>query len=131
MATTERPISPHLQIYRFGWTMSLSIFHRATGVVLSIGTIVLTTWLLALLCEPGPYALVMGFMHAPLAIAFLVAWSFAFYYHLCNGIRHLLWDTGFGFELDTARLSAGIVIASSIALTAITWLVAANLGGAA
>lgn len=132
MATSQRPLSPHLQIYRWGWTMSLSILHRFTGVILSIGTLLLVAWLLALLQGPDAYARVQQFVSHWVGQTILVGWSFAFYYHLCNGIRHLLWDAGYGFDLPTARRTGAVAVVASALLTTLTWLYVAGLiGGAA
>lgn len=132
MATHDRPLSPHLGIYRWGWTMSLSILHRFTGLVLSLGTLLIAAWLLALAGGSEHYALVQAFVDHWFGRLVLAAWSFSFFYHLCNGIRHLFWDMGYGFELPAARFSAGLVIAASILLTGLAWLLAAGLiGGAA
>lgn len=132
MATQDRPLSPHLGIYRWGWTMSLSILHRVTGVVLSCGLLLLTAWLAALAFDQVAFNTLLAFTGHWFGKLVLVGWSFAFFYHLCNGIRHLLWDTGWGFDLPTARRTAGVVITASILLSVLCWLfVAGLLGGAA
>lgn len=134
MATQDRPLSPHLGIYRWGWTMSLSILHRFTGLVLSLGTLLIAGWLLALGAGADSYAMVHEVTGHWLGKLVLAGWSFAFFYHLCNGIRHMFWDAGKGFELPVARRSAAIVIVVSLLLTALTWLWAAGWlvsGGAA
>lgn len=132
MATPQRPKSPHLQVYRWGWTMSLSILHRFTGLILSLGTLLLVGWLVALSGGPESYERVSAFTGHWLGRLVLAGWSVAFFYHLSNGIRHLLWDTGWGFELDTARRTAGIVVVATVVLSAVSWTLAAGwLGGAA
>lgn len=133
MATQERPLSPHLGIYRWGWTMSLSILHRLTGMVLSIGGLLLLAWLLALSTGADSYAIAQAFTHHWAGTIILIGWSYCFFYHICNGIRHMLWDIGWGFELSIARFTAGVVIVVSLILTIAVWLFASGLlvGGAA
>lgn len=132
MSSQDRPLSPHLGIYRWGWTMSLSILHRATGIVLTCGLLLLTAWLTALAFDQVAFNTLQVFIGHWFGKLVLAGWSFAFFYHLCNGVRHLLWDTGWGFDLPTARRTAGIVIVASILLSVLCWLfVAGMLGGAA
>ena len=128
MATTSRPLSPHLQIYRPQLTSVLSITHRATGLLLCAGAIVFAWWVVALASGPEAFAAVRSALGSWLGIAFLFAWTFSFFFHLCNGIRHLFWDAGFGFELRTAHASGMAVIAGSIALTVLAWGAAAWSG---
>lgn len=125
----ERPLSPHLQVYRWGWTMSLSITHRLTGVVLSVGLVLVVAWLYALNAGAGAYETARALMGHWLARLVLGAWSLAFFYHLCNGIRHLLWDAGWGFELDVARRTGLLVVAASIVLAVLSWILAAGVIG--
>lgn len=130
--TTEdqRPLSPHLQIYRPQWTSVLSILHRITGLVLSAGTLLVAIWLVALASGPEAYSIVTGWLSAPLVVALLVAWTLALFYHLLNGIRHLFWDAGVMLELGPAKASGIAVVFGALALTAIVWLVPL-LGGSA
>src|ERR1700730_6456171 len=93
MRSADRPLSPHLQIYRWQLTSVLSILHRAAGVVLSIGTIVLVWWLVAAASGPDGYDVVADFLASWLGLLLLFGWSVALFYHLCNGIRALVWDT--------------------------------------
>jgi len=132
MATTKRPLSPHLQIYRWGWTMSLSIFHRLTGLILTLGTLLVFLWLLGLAGGPQSYEHVQAFTGHWSGRLILAGWSLAFFYHLCNGVRHLLWDAGWGLEVETARRTAGIVVVATVLLTVVSWALAAGwLGGQA
>ena len=126
----QRPLSPHLQIYRPQWTSVLSILHRITGLLLSAGTLLIVTWLVALSSGPDAYATVTGWLSAPLVLALLVAWTLALFYHLLNGIRHLFWDAGMMLELGPARSSGIAVVIGAFLLTAIVWLVP-MFGGAA
>jgi len=120
----ERPLSPHLSIYRFGYTMSLSILHRITGVALSVALIAGILWLLAAAGGAQDYGRALTVLASwPLKIAFALA-LIAQVYHLCNGLRHLAWDAGWGFERAAAKRSALIVIAAAVVLAAICLYVA-------
>ncbi len=125
----ERPLSPHLQIYRWQWTMALSILHRVTGVGLAVGTLLLVGWLMAMSGGPDRYVAYQGFLDHWFGRMLLFGWTWALFYHLCNGIRHLIWDTGRGFELNTDAASGYIVGGASIMLTVIAWVAAySNMG---
>ncbi len=129
MNTSSRhPTSPHLQIYRLPLTAILSITHRATGVFLAIGSILLVWVLVALAGGPESYAPAQAFLHSWLGQLILFALTFALYFHFCNGIRHLFWDVGIGFELETSDKTARLAIVVAVVLTVATWIVAA--GGA-
>lgn len=126
----NRPLSPHLQIYRPQLTSVLSITHRATGVFLSLGTLLLSAWLLALADGPQAYLNFQNFTASWIGMLLLIGWSASLYYHLCNGIRHLFWDAGLGFDLQNTYRSGWAVLIGSGLLTLITWLVACqNMGG--
>ena len=122
MLKSDRPLSPHLQVYRFQWTMALSILHRITGVALAVGTLLLVWWLAAAASGPEAFATVQGFIGSILGLWLLFGWTLALFYHLCNGIRHLFWDAGYGFELDVAYRSGLAVLGASVALTLISWI---------
>ena len=124
MNNNDRPLSPHLSIYRWPITMVTSILHRATGVAMAVGFLVLVGWLFDAASGPEVYDKVLGVMNTTIGCVLLVGWSFAFFYHLSNGIRHLVWDTGRGLEKEQATASAWFVIVASIILTAIFWWVA-------
>lgn len=126
----ERPLSPHLQIYRPQLTSVLSITHRATGVALALGTLFLVYWLVAAASGPQAFASLQGFMGSWLGLLLLFGWSVSLFYHLANGIRHLFWDAGFGFDLKTAYASGWTVLAATAALTLIAWVIALARGGA-
>ena len=121
MNNHDRPLSPHLSIYRWPITMASSILHRTTGVALTVGFIVLVAWLFDAASGPDAYAVFLGAMDTTIGCVLLVGWSYAFFYHLSNGIRHLVWDTGRGLEIEQATASAWFVIAASIVLTAAFW----------
>ena len=124
MNNHDRPLSPHLSIYRWPLNMATSILHRATGVGLSVGFIVLVGWLFDAASGPDVYAKFLGVMDSTIGCVLLVGWSYAFFYHLANGIRHLVWDTGRGLEKDQATRSGWFVILASVVLTAAFWVVA-------
>jgi succinate dehydrogenase / fumarate reductase, cytochrome b subunit len=127
MPTRERPLSPHLQVYRWQITMTMSILHRASGLVLVAGAFALAWWLLAV-ADGGPsYARAAECLASPLGLLALAVFSLALVYHLLNGIRHLLWDFGWGFEIPEVYRSGYAVAGLTVVLTAAIWLVA--LGG--
>lgn len=122
MGTRSRPLSPHLMIYRFEWTMLLSITHRITGVGLAVGGVLLFWWLMALAIGPGYFSFVQAILAHWIGRLLLFGWTWAMFYHLCNGIRHLCWDAGWGFEINTARNTGLLVLVSSILLTLVSWV---------
>jgi len=131
MAQRERPLSPFLH-YRWQYTNTLSILHRITGVLLSLGFLVLVYWLAAAAAGPERYAQALGVLGSfPLQVILFGA-AFAFCYHLLNGIRHLFFDMGRGFELATARRSARFTAIGAVVLALVVWLVLrGSLGGVA
>lgn len=122
MATHPRPLSPHLQVYRFQWTMLLSITHRITGVGLAVGGVLLVWWLLALAIGPAYFEVVQAILAHWIGRLLLLGWTWAMFYHLCNGIRHLCWDAGWGFDVTTSRNTGWLVLAGSILLTVASWM---------
>lgn len=116
-----RPLSPHLQVYRPQLTSVLSITHRATGVALAAGTLLLVWWLVAAASGPEQYATVQAVMGSWPGKLLLLGWTFSLFFHLANGIRHLFWDAGLGFELKTTYASGWAVVAASIVLTVLAW----------
>ncbi|MBK7249969.1 MAG: succinate dehydrogenase, cytochrome b556 subunit [Gammaproteobacteria bacterium] len=117
-----RPLSPHIGIYRWMYTMVLSIAHRITGVAMSIGLLVLTWWLMALAAGPETYGRVTAILSHWIFQLLLAAWLAAFAWHLCTGIRHLVWDTGRGLERVQARASARVaVIAAIVIFVILAW----------
>jgi succinate dehydrogenase / fumarate reductase cytochrome b subunit len=124
----QRPLSPHLGVYKFMYTMSLSILHRVTGCVATVGFLAFVWWLMALASGPAEYAKAMQCLSSPLARVVLAGFAFSFVYHFCNGIRHLVWDTGRGLERVQARRSGVVVIVAALLLTAlVVWLGCAAL----
>jgi succinate dehydrogenase / fumarate reductase cytochrome b subunit len=122
MTSDPRPLSPHLQIYRWQLTSVLSILHRASGVALTLGTILLVWWLAAAADGPQAYGRVQWFLASWVGLILLFGWSVALFYHLCNGLRHLWWDTGRGLELKSVYASGWVVIAATSVLTVIAWI---------
>lgn len=118
-----RPLSPHLGVYKFMYTMSLSILHRITGLAAAVGFLVFVWWLMSLASGADAYARAMQLLATPLAKLLLIGFTFSFVYHFCNGIRHLVWDTGRGLERAQARRSGAVVIVAAVLITALlVWL---------
>jgi succinate dehydrogenase / fumarate reductase cytochrome b subunit len=121
-----RPISPFLfpptGTYRWQLTSSMSILHRVTGIALGVGTLMLTWWLLSLLGEPQDFDAVQDFLGSTIGRLLLVGWTWALFYHLLNGIRHLVWDTGHGFDLANVYRGGWTAIVLSVLLTAAAWV---------
>jgi succinate dehydrogenase / fumarate reductase, cytochrome b subunit len=120
----ERPLSQFMfpRWYRFQITSALSILHRLTGIALAFGSILLTWWLIAVAAGGDVFAATHTFIASPIGLLLLFEWSVAFFYHLCSGIRHLVWDAGYGFEIRDAFRSGYAVLAAAIVLTVLTWL---------
>lgn len=119
-----RPLSPHLQIYKPQLTSVLSILHRFTGVVLSLGALVIAVWLVAAARGGSAFRVVDGVLDSIPGRVLLFLWSLALFYHLCNGVRHLLWDAGVGFDLTTTYRSGVAVVVMSLVLTLGLWAAA-------
>ena len=124
MPTRERPLSPHLQVYRWQITMTLSILHRATGIVLAVGAFGLAWWLLALARGGDAFAHAAHCVASPFGLLFLFGFSASLVYHLLNGIRHLLWDAGWGFEIPDVYRSGWTVAVLTVVFTAAIWFAA-------
>ena len=122
MSKSDRPLSPHLSIYRWPITMTLSILHRATGVAMSLGLVVLAYWLWTVSSGSADYARFNELTSTLVGQLLLIGWSFAFFYHFANGVRHLVWDTGRGFEKHQANASAWFVLLLSVGMTAVYWI---------
>ncbi len=129
MAKRPRPLSPNIQIYRPQLTSVLSIVNRITGIVLSIYAIALVVWLIAAASGPKAYAAVQGAIASWIGQIVLFGATFAFFSHLCGGIRHLVWDTVHGFELRSIYASGWAVVVASVALTVVAWAVSTVLAG--
>ena len=116
-----RPLSPHLQVYRPQLTSVLSITHRASGVVLTTGTIILALWLISVAIGPETFAVMASIVGHPLGQFVLFGYSVALFYHACNGIRHLSWDLGFGLTIPDVYRSGYVVLGTTCVLTALLW----------
>jgi succinate dehydrogenase / fumarate reductase, cytochrome b subunit len=118
----SRPLSPHLQIYRMlQITSVLSMSHRIAGVALSVGTLLLAAWLIAAATSADAFAAVQGFIGSWFGLLLLFGWSVALFYHLLNGVRHLFWDAGYGFEIKTFHASGWAVVIGTAILTVLAW----------
>lgn len=113
-ATRERPLSPHLQIYRWPVTMATSITHRATGIALSVGTLAVAWWLIAAASGADAYDVFSSYARSPLGLLILFGFVWSLSFHLLNGIRHLAWDAGVGFNPKTAERVGVLIYALSI-----------------
>lgn len=130
MAQTGRPLSPHLGIYRWQVQMVTSILHRATGIALTVGTLVVLWGLLALAGGEAAWHSFQAVAGSIVGRILLLGWSWALFYHLSNGVRHLLQDAGLGFEKAQFIRSSWISIVVSLVLTAVVWAIVLT-GGAA
>jgi succinate dehydrogenase / fumarate reductase cytochrome b subunit len=122
MSEIQRPLSPHLSVYKWTVASSLSILHRLSGVVLSLGALALVAWILAAAAGSEAYAQVFAILSGPFGLLILFGFSLSFFYHLGNGIRHLFWDAGYGFDKKIARISGWCTFITSILVTLIFWL---------
>ncbi len=118
----RRPLSPHLQVYKPQITTLTSILHRITGVALAAGTVLLVWWLVAAATSDRAYAVATWFIGSWIGLLMLFGWTLALWFHFCNGIRHLFWDFGYGFDLPTAHATGRATLIGAVALTVLTWL---------
>lgn len=128
MPDVQRPLSPHLQVYRWQISNTLSILHRLTGVALAAGAAVLVAWLLAIASGPAAFLRFAAVLRSIPGQLLLLGVTFAFCYHLANGVRHLAWDAGYGFDKHTARKSGAAVVATAAVLTIAIWVAAFATG---
>jgi succinate dehydrogenase / fumarate reductase cytochrome b subunit len=124
MTKPIRPLSPHLQIYKPQLTALMSISHRLSGVFLSLSSLVLVYWLMAVVAGEPTYQQVQNLFNSWLGLVFLFGWSLALFYHLCNGIRHLSWDIGLGMDIKTVYITGSLVWVATFLLTGLAWLLA-------
>ncbi|GAN79273.1 succinate dehydrogenase, cytochrome b556 subunit [Acidocella aminolytica] len=120
----RRPLSPHLQVYKPQISSATSIFHRITGVALSVGTILMTLWLICAASGDAAFSVIQAFFASWIGMLILFGFTIALFYHFCNGIRHLAWDAGKGFELPDMHRSGKLVFAATIVLTVAFWVIA-------
>lgn len=121
---TPRPLSPHLQVYRWTWTMAMSVFHRVTGTGLYIGIALFAIWLVALAAGPQTFDAVQWFFGSPIGLLILFGYTWVLMHHMLGGVRHLVWDTGRGMEPGERMNMARFTLIGSVTLTVAIWLVA-------
>jgi succinate dehydrogenase / fumarate reductase, cytochrome b subunit len=131
MADTQRPLSPHLQIYKRQVQMMTSIVHRATGIALAVGSLLVVGGLLHLAAGEDSFNHFKSIIGSPVGMVLLLGWSWALFYHLCNGIRHLIQDAGAGYAIPQFVRSSWLSVAGSIVLTVLVWAYVVTAGGAA
>jgi succinate dehydrogenase / fumarate reductase cytochrome b subunit len=119
----RRPLSPHLQVYRWPISMAMSILHRITGCALAVGTLLLTWWLVAAASSDAVFDRAQWFMGSALGLLLLFGWSAALIFHFFNGIRHLVWDAGIGFEAPTYNTTGWAVLVATVVCTLLVWAV--------
>ena len=120
-ATRARPLSPHVTIYRWPITMTMSILHRVTGGALYFGTLLIVWWLVAAATSESAFATAQAVLGSWIGLLVLFGFTWALYHHLLGGIRHLIWDTGYGLEKHVASALAWATLAGSLVLTLATW----------
>ena len=129
MDTGNRPLSPHLQVYRLPLAGILSFAHRTTGVALALGALALAYWINAAAYGPDAFYQVQGLMGHWFSRLLLFGWTLSLFFHLCNGIRHLFWDAGIGVEIEQVNMSGWLVLVGTILLTLLSWLAGYGLLG--
>ena len=119
----NRPLSPHLDIYQYQITWTVSIMHRITGVAMTLGLILIVAWLVAAAFSPELFSLIDGVLRSWIGMIVIFGSLWAFWFHFLNGIRHLFWDLGYGFNLSTVWRSGWVVVLGSIILTIFSFLI--------
>jgi succinate dehydrogenase / fumarate reductase, cytochrome b subunit len=127
MSQVKRPTSPHLQVYAWSLEMALSILHRATGVALGFGSLLVAWWIISIAAGPDTYEQFRIIMGSIVGKIILFGFTWSLMLHLCNGVRHLFWDMGKGFDLKDTHRSSKIVFISSILLTVLSWAIGYGL----
>ena len=120
----DRPMSPHLQVWRWHVTMFTSILHRATGIALYVGALILAGWVVALAAGADAFNLYRALLASPIGLLVLFGLTVSFLYHLANGVRHLVWDAGKGFEPKTADMTGWAAIAFGVVAAVLIWIIA-------
>ena len=123
-ADQGRPLSPHLQIYRWSWTMAMSIFHRATGTALYAGTLLLAVWLVAAASGRASFDMAQWLAGSWVGRLVLFGYTFALLHHMMGGLRHFIWDLGLGYEAQARMNMARLTLFISVPLTVLIWTVA-------
>jgi succinate dehydrogenase / fumarate reductase, cytochrome b subunit len=129
-AARHRPLSPHLQIYRWMLTLAMSIVHRITGIGLYVGSLLLAWWLIAAASGPNAYGRVQWFMGTTIGLLILFGYTWALLHHMLGGIRHLIWDMGYGFGPNEREWLTAANLVGSIGLTVLLWFFGYFIGGA-
>ena len=129
MGQHQRPLSPHLQVYRPQLTSVLSILHRITGMALVFGLLLLTWWLIAAAAGPEAFGVAQAFLGSWFGLLVLFGLSLALFYHLCNGVRHLIWDSGYLLEIEGVYRSGWVMLGAAVALTIVAWAIGLAVGG--
>jgi succinate dehydrogenase / fumarate reductase cytochrome b subunit len=119
-----RPLSPHLQVYRWSWTMAMSVVHRITGSALYVGTVLVAGWLLAMASGPAAYERVSWFFGTPIGLLVLFGYTWILLHHMLGGVRHLVWDFGHGMGPGERFAMARFTLYASVPLTVLIWIVA-------
>jgi succinate dehydrogenase / fumarate reductase cytochrome b subunit len=127
-ASRERPMSPHLSVWRWHITMATSIAHRVTGVALYVGALIAAAWAISLAVGPEAYAGFEAVLGSPIGLVVMFALTACFFYHLANGVRHLVWDAGHGLDVKSANASAVLVFAFTAVATVVVWVIAGMIG---
>ena len=131
MANTQRPLSPHLQIYKRQVQMMTSIVHRATGIALAVGSLLVVAGLMHLASGEESFNHYRAIIGSPVGMILLLGWTWALFYHLCNGVRHLIQDAGLGYEIPQFVRSSWLSVLGSVVLTVLVWTYVLTAGGAA
>ncbi|MCG6203970.1 succinate dehydrogenase, cytochrome b556 subunit [Rhodopseudomonas sp. HC1] len=124
----ERPLSPHMQTYRWSLTMTMSIVHRATGIALYSGTLLLAWWLIACAAGPAAYANIQAFTGSWIGRLILFGYTWALMHHLLSGVRHFVWDLGYGFKTADREWLTWAALIGGIVLTVLLWVIAFTMG---
>jgi len=119
----ERPLSPFLSIWRIQISMFLSGLHRITGVALVIGILLFAWWIIAAGAGSDDFAVVQGFVGSWIGMLMLFGWTFSLFYHLCNGVRHMMWDIGTGITIEGIKTGGWIMVSCAVALTVVSWVI--------
>lgn len=119
----RRPLSPHIQVYRWPLSMALSILHRVTGVMLAFATLLMTWWLLAAAVSDNAFARAQWFMGSALGLLLLFGWTLALMFHFFTGIRHLFWDAGYGYDPPHYNTSGWAVVIATGVTTILIWII--------
>lgn len=129
MPINERPLSPHLQIYKLELPMLLSGLHRISGIALSVGTVLLASWIISAAYSAEVFSWISGLLGSLVGQLLLFGWCFSLIYHSINGVRHLIWDTGRLLDVEQINSSSKIVLALSVLLTIFAWFLAGGFPG--